>query len=34
MLCAGQDAGRFDFSVDAVDAAIRTAKSHPTLLPD
>lgn len=28
MLCAGQDAGRFDFSVDAVDAAIKTAKSR------
>nr|WP_316627015.1 hypothetical protein [uncultured Brevundimonas sp.] len=26
ILCPGQESGRFDFSVDAVDAAIRTAR--------
>jgi len=28
VLCPGQEAGRFDFSVDAVDAAIRTARTR------
>ena len=28
VLCPGQEASRFDFSVDAVDAAIRTARTR------